>query len=349
MTLVLSSALLIPSCSQRGAGVSTVQTVKTDTVRAYGEKPCVTYPGKVRAAADADLAFRIGGTVAKVHVDAGSHVRKGQILAEIDSRDYEVQLSATEAEYKRIKSEAERVIALYAKKGVTPNDYDKAVYGLEQIAAKYEAHRNALADTRLRAPFDGYVQKRLFGAGETVAAGMPVVSMISGDIPEVEINIPASDFIRQDRFDSFTCNVDIYPGRQFPLDLIGIARKANLNQLYNLRLKMRKDGGELPPPGIAAMVNICFRTEETGLTSIPLSALFETGGVSTVWVYSGDSGTVASRTVKISRILTDGTAVISEGLKANEIVVSAGVHSLRQDEKVKLLPAVSPTNAGGLL
>jgi RND family efflux transporter MFP subunit len=350
LTLALSPILLISACSQKNTVVSyTVQTVKTDTVRTYGERPCITYPGKIKAASDINIAFRISGTIAKVYVDAGNHVKKGQILAEIDSRDYEIQLAATEAEYKSIKSEAERVIALYEKKGVTPNDYDKAVYGLKQITAKYEAHGNALADTKLRAPFDGYIQKRLFDANETVAAGMPVISMISGDIPEVEINIPSSEFIRRDKFESFTCTVDIYPDRQFSLELIGIAQKANLNQLYNLRLKMRKDERQLPPPGIVAMVSIYFKTENTSLSSIPLSALFETNGVSTVWIYDKDSETVEARTVTMREILTNGTVVVSEGLNVGEIVVSAGVHSLRQGEKVKLLPAVSPTNTGGLL
>jgi RND family efflux transporter MFP subunit len=309
----------------------------------------VTYPGKVRAAADVNLAFRVSGMIAKVYVDAGDRVQKGQLLAEIDSRDYAVQLAATEAEYMRVKSEVDRIVALYGKGAVTPNDRDRAVFGLEQIAAKREAHRNALDDVRLRAPFDGYVQKRLFDANETVAAGTPVVSMISGDIPEVEIFIPSTDFIRRDRFESFSCCVDVFPDRVFALDLMGVAQKANLNQLYGLRLKMRRDDEPLPPPGIVTVVSVRFRTDDAGLTLIPLSALFEMNGQSTVWMYCDDSGTVESRTVRVDRILTDGTVVISGGLAAREVVVSAGVHSLRQGERVKLLPAVSPANMGGLM
>ena len=189
--IILSSVIfIILACSHKKADVKTIKTVKVDTVRVYGENNSAIFPGKVKAAADVNLSFRISGPVTKVHVNAGSYVKNGQVLAEIDLRDYAIQLSATEAEYKRVK--AERVIALYEKGSVAPNDYDKAVYGLNQITAKYEAHKNALADTKLCAPFDGYVQKRFFDAGETVGAGMPVISMISANIPEVEINIPSA-------------------------------------------------------------------------------------------------------------------------------------------------------------
>ena len=130
---------------------------------------------------------------------AGNFVRKGQVLAQIDQRDYEIQLAATEAEYNQVKNEAERVIALYKKDVVTENQYYKAVHGLEQITAKYDSHKNALADTKLIAPYNGYVQKTYYSARETVGAGMPVVAMIGTATMEVEINIPRTYMLRETR------------------------------------------------------------------------------------------------------------------------------------------------------
>ncbi|MDR1340272.1 MAG: efflux RND transporter periplasmic adaptor subunit [Prevotellaceae bacterium] len=346
---VAGLALFISACVHREAGSETVRIVKTDIVRVYGEKLSVTFPGKVKAASDVKLAFRVSGPIAKIHVGEGNRVRKGQVLAEMDPRDYLIQLEATEAEYRQVKAEAERIIALYEKNGVTANVHDKAVYGLQQIAAKYESHRNALADVRLCAPFDGYVQKCLFGANETVGAGTPVISMISTGVPEVEINIPSSDFVRRDRFDSFTCTVDIYPDREFPLELVGVTRKANLSQLYAMRLRIREAAEQMPAPGMAAMVNIVLKPEGMATVNIPLTALFELNGVSTVWIYHSDTQTVESRAVKTGAVLTDGTVTVTEGLQAGETVVTAGVHSLHGGERVKLLPAVSPSNIGGML
>jgi RND family efflux transporter MFP subunit len=366
ITLVAGLMFVISACTHKKTErEATVQTVKTDTVRVYGEKNCSVFPGKVKAASDVNLAFRISGPVEKVYVDAGAFVKKGQLLAEMDSRDYVIQLSATEAEYNRIKAEAERIITLHEKGSVTPNDYDKAVYGLRQITAKYDAHKNALSDTRLCAPFDGYIQKRHFEAGETVGAGMPVISMISASLPEVEIHIPSSDFVRRDRFESFSCSIDIYPDVTFSLDLIGVAQKANLNQLYTVRLKMKERtqqmlspnttttvkerSSQMPSPGMTTMVTVQYKPAETTSVYIPFSAIFEYNGVTSVWVYNKSTQTVEVRAVTLTEILNDGIVIISDGLHEGEIVVTAGVHVLRQGEKVKLLPAVSSTNIGGLL
>ena len=339
---------IFATCTQKASEEKTVKTVKIDTVRIYGEKSSSTFPGKVKAASDVNLAFRISGPVSKVYAEAGAFVKKGQLLAEIDARDYAIQLSATEAEYKRIKAEVERIVTLYEKGSATPNDYDKAVYGLQQITAKYEAHKNALTDTKLCAPFDGYIQKRFFEAGETIGAGMPVISMISANLAEVEINIPSSDYFLRDRFDTFSCRMDIYPDNNFPLELIGIAQKANLNQLYTVHLKMKESKPLMPTPGMTVMVTVQYKMEESALVQIPLSAVFEHNGASCVWVYNEDSQTVENRPITPVEIFKDGNVVVSEGLKAGEIVTTAGVHVLHQGEKVKLLPQVSSSNIGGL-
>jgi RND family efflux transporter MFP subunit len=349
--IMLSSlyVLLLPACKPEKTPTGIEKTVRTDTAKIYGESKNATFPGKVIAASDINLAFRISGPISKVYADAGRPVKRGQLLAEIDSRDYIVQLSATEAEYNQIRAESERIVALYEKGSVTPNDYDKAVYGLKQITAKYNAHKNALADTKLYAPCDGYVQKRLFESGETVSAGTPVLSMISTGADEVEINIPSSDYIQRDNFAGYFCTADIYPDKTFPLELVGITRKANANQLYTMRLRLSGNDRDKPSPGMSAMVTILYKNNGTATVSVPLSAVFEIEKEPMVWVYDKASETFSARSVKISKILKDGTVVIFSGLSRGETVVSAGVHSLKEGEKVKLLPAVSPTNVGGIL
>jgi len=348
---MLLSALIfiISACSQKKTDEIVIKTVKTDTVQVYGNKSASAFPGRVRAASEVNLAFRIAGPITKIYVDAGSVVKKGQVLAEMDSRDYAVQLAATEAEYHRTKAEANRIIALYEKGSVTANDHDKAVFGIKQITAKHEAHKNALTDTKLRAPFDGYVQKRFFQNGETVSAGMPVISMISASLPEIEIHIPTADFIRRGQFDSFSYSTDIHPNKTFPLELIGVAQKANLNQLYTVRLRMRERTPQTPSPGMSVMVTIQYKPEETALKHIPISAVFENNGTANVWVYNNSTQNVEKRAVNVTEILRDGKAVVSEGLSVGEIVVTAGVHVLRQGEKVRLLPPAPPSNVGGMM
>ena len=324
-------------------------TVQADTVKSYQGELSIIYPGKIKVASEVKLSFRVAGPIRAVLPEVGAFVKKGELIAEIDPRDYEIQLSATEAEYNQVKEEAGRVIELYKRGSVPANDYDKAVSGLKQITAKYNAHKNALADTRLTAPFDGYIQKKYYDSHETVAAGYPVVSMINSNYFDVDIDIPSSDFVRQGLFKSFSCTIDVFPGQVFPLELIEITRKANLNQLYRMRLRLKPVPGVDIAAGMSVNVTIEYNPNEEVLTVIPLSAMFEENGASAVWVYNPKTQSVTKRVIQLSRLLKTGELIVSEGLAAGEIVVSAGVHSLKEGMSVELLKPVSKTNIGKLL
>ena len=155
------------------------------------------FPGRVVAAEEVNMAFKVSGNLKEVYVNEGSKVSKGQLIAEIDPRDYQVQLDATEAEYHSVKAEAERVIALYSDSVATADEYDKARYGLKHITAKLENAKNQMSDTKIYAPFNGFVQKRLYDPPTVVAAGMPVITLVSNGKQEVEINIPSSTFMNR--------------------------------------------------------------------------------------------------------------------------------------------------------
>lgn len=347
---LLGIVLLLCACGSNKSGQErTRATVKADTVKDYQGELSIIYPGKVKAASEVKLAFRVAGPIKEVLPEVGAFVKKGQLLARIDPRDYEIQLSATEAEYKQVKEEAGRVIELYRRGSVPVNDYDKAVSGINQITAKYNAHKNALEDTRLTAPFDGYVQNKYYDAHETVAAGYPVVSMINSHYFDVEIDIPSSDFVRQDQFKEFSCTIDVFPGKVFPLELIEITRKANLNQLYRMRLRLRPVEGLDIAAGMSVNVTIDYNPNTDALVVMPLSAIFEDNGQASVWVYNPEKRVVGKRPVHLNKLLRTGEVIVSEGLAPGEIVVSAGVHSLKDGMEVELLKPVSKTNVGGLL
>lgn len=175
--------------------------------------------------------------------------------------------------------------------------------GVKQITAKYNAHKNALADTRLTAPFDGYIQKKYYDSHETVAAGYPVVSMINSNYFDVDIDIPSSDFVRQDLFKAFSCTIDVFPGQVFPLELIEITRKANLNQLYRMRLRLKPVPGVDIAAGMSVNVTIEYNPNEEALTVVPLSAMFEENGESAVWVYNPKTQRVTKRVIQLKKVV----------------------------------------------
>ena len=346
------AGLWITACTEPNQPKEMVPSVKLEQVKAASEETSLQYPGKVKAAQDVNLAFKVSGTLARIYVDEGKPVQAGQLLAELDPTDYQVQLDATEAQYLQVKAEAERVMALYQEGAATSDANDKATYGLKQITAKYKHHQDELAYTKLYAPFSGAIQKRIFEAHETVGAGMPVLSMISGGTPEVEINLPAAAYIHRDRFSTFSCTFDLYPGETYTLKPISITPKANANQLYTMRLKLADGAKSMPSPGMNTMVTIRY-TEDEGTPEciVPTTALRTEGGKTLLFVYQAE-GTVKACPVETLRLLNNGHAVVKAAdntLKPGDQVVAAGVREMKEGACVKPMPQTTETNVGGLL
>ena len=341
---------LLASCNSSTKDAREYQTVKIDTVTSANGQTYLQYPGKVKAAQDISLAFRVNGTIRKIYVKDGARVQAGQLLAELDPTDYQVQLDATEAEYKQIKAEAERVMALYKDNGTTPSANYKAVYGLTRITAKYQHHKDLLGYTRLYAPFNGYIQKRLFEAHETIGAGMPVLSMISGGAPEVEINLPAAEYIRREQFNQYHCTFDIYPDRSYPLKLISVTPKANANQLYTMRLQLVADKQPVPSPGMNTMVTIECSEGDVCNLSVPGGAILRENGRTSIFLYDASSHAIRRCDVTVTRLLSDGRCLItSDGANPGDLVVASGVHHVKEGEQVEPLLPAAETNVGGLL
>lgn len=332
------------SCGSGSSSNNKVVTVKLDTVSLYDSNPVAEYSGRVKASEDIKLAFKLSGTILKTAVKDGQFVRKGGLLIEMDPRDYAIQLSATEAEYNQIKADAERVIELYEKNSISKSDYEKAVYGLEQISAKLQAHKNALEDTRIYAPFDGYVLEYKYQKGETVGAGYPVISFYNDQALEIEVYIPREEYDRRAEFASFSCRVadDIVP-----LSLVSLSPKANLNQLYAMLVKVDSGAAVKPTVGSIATVEIKYAPSQKSDMVVPTTSVFQRENKSYVWIYN--NGTISSRQVHLKTLYSDGFVSIEGDIELGEAVVSGGVRSLKENQTVRPLESKSSTNIGGLL
>ncbi|MFI3318532.1 MAG: efflux RND transporter periplasmic adaptor subunit [Rikenellaceae bacterium] len=346
-TAILALVLLASSCANRPQQESMVRKVRVMSVGKVDSREVSLYPGKVVAAADVNLAFRVAGVVERVVACEGDFVREGDVLAYLDRRDYATQLAATEAEYDGVKSEVDRVVELYKSESTSANNHDKAVTGLRAISAKLEAHRAALADTELKAPFDGYIQRVNFNRGETLAAGMPIISMISSSEPEVEIYISAEDYLKRTDLLAAKAKVESLAGESFELESLGTTHKANLNQLYKSRFRVKSKGATSPTPGMSTMVELSYKSNKKSTISIPISAVVRFYGKSMVWLF--DDGKAKIREVEIAEITSGGRAIIKSGLSGGETIITAGLARLHESQSVEPLEEATESNVGNIL
>ncbi|MBQ9640760.1 MAG: efflux RND transporter periplasmic adaptor subunit [Bacteroidaceae bacterium] len=348
--LVAASAVAFCSCGGEHVKGDEVKCVNVVVARDANELPPLSYTGRTKAAEEVNVAFRVSGPILRVLVKEGDYVRQGQVVAEMDPRDYQVQLTATQAEYAQVKADAERVIALYQEQNTTAQNYDRARYGLEQITQKLNNHKNQLADTKLRAPISGYVKTKLHEGGETIGAGMPVLIMSSAGDVEVEINLPSVEYVQMDKYTGFYCTFNITGDTRYPLQVVRTSQEANANQLYTVRLKIKGnyDHKKLTP-GMTTMVYAQVAEEPSGNIIVPASAIIGDEDKTTVFVYNTEDGTVKSRSVKVEFINPDGTVTVTEGLKVGERIVSTGAHHVVDGQKVEVLKPQAKSNVGNMM
>lgn len=337
-------------CNNREAETTEIiRKVKLATVCQADSVEYRSYSGMINEKSEVGLAFRVAGPIQRIEVDEGDYVNKGQLVARIDSRDYEIQLKAAQGQYEKVKAEADRVIELRERNSVAGNDYDKAVAGLKMAEANLEHAKDQLNDTKLLAPFSGYIQEVNFEEGEMVDAGMPVVSLLDVTSYEVEVDIPISMYANREKFVSFTGKQPSVSEKDFLLQLAGFSKKANSNQLYSLKLRPAPGVTRELTPGMNTEVSIAVKTGSEEKLCVPLNAVFKKNDETYVWVFSPDESIVNSRRVTTGELTGENQVTLTSGLQAGEKVVAAGVHHLQENQEVEILENESETNVGGML
>lgn len=347
---LLATLMVFVSCKeQKTPDQNYVRKVKLATVQKASENDMSEFSGVIKEAEEVNMGFRVAGSIQRIFVKEGDFVKKGQIVAELDSRDYLVQLNATKVQYEQVKAETDRIKELYARNSVAENDYDKAVAGEKMAREKLKNAQDQYNDTKLRAPFTGYIQKIKYKQGELIGQGMTVASIINVESYSVEIDIPSSLFIRKDDFIAFECYQTLLSEKPFPIELVGHDVKANNNQLYKLYFRLDPNLDKRLAPGMDVKVKIETKGTTKNPMMIPIKAIFNQNDSTFVWIYSAADSLITKQPITTLGEIENGMIQISSGLQGGEKIVVAGVHVIKEGQKVVPMDEVSKTNVGGLL
>lgn len=346
VAILLSACALLAACSDNKTEQATPPSVYVATV-GEGSLSCSSnFSGHVVDDNNVSIGFKTAGQIKRILVREGQRVAKGQLLAELYSNDYQLEVEAVQTQYDQLAAEVARAKRLYETKSISPNDYEKAVSGLRQLGVQLQVNKNKLAYTRLYAPASGIIGSVNFSPAEMVDAGTAVFSLINSTPMEVECEIPVSVYNQLKSYSDFNCTV-AGSSNSYPLRVLSVVPKADGNQLYKLRLGFIGHPGKNITPGVNVSVNSRCGIERPEIT-VPASAVFKQDGKESVWILKSDS-TVVLRNVGVTSAPSNGKLTVSEGLSYGEQVVSAGVSALHQGERVKVIKKPSKTNVGALL
>jgi RND family efflux transporter MFP subunit len=302
-----------------------------------------SYPARVQAANQVDLSFRVGGPLISLPVREGEVVGKGQVLAQIDPRDYEISLSQARAHRERTGADFQRVSALFEKEAVSRAQLDQARAARDVAQAALDDAEAALRDTNLRAPFTARIGATLVENFQDVRPREPVMSLVDVSDVDLVVDLPegliaVSDFEVPGR--TVVARFDTAPGREFPLQVKEIAAQADpRTQTFRVTLTMPQPEGISILPGMTA--SVLARGAMTVSDAPPLvpavAVVADDGGSSHVWLYDEDSRTVSQRTVRLGGLQGSEGIEILEGLERGETIAVSAVSQLREGMEVRPL------------
>lgn len=320
-----------------------------------------TYSGTAQAELETNLSFRVGGTMVERPVTIGRSLATGDLIASLDTSDFQVRLNESlaglaraEAERRNANAEFSRTRDLYETQNASRTDLDsarsvaEAAQALHQAASQQvAAARLQLSYTTLTAPRACTIAQTFAQTNQNVSPGQPIVRVNCGSCAEVVVSVPETDISNINVGDNAIVNVSAFTGGQIDgtVTEVGVAATEN-NSTFAVTVRLEEHCSDVRS-GMAADVTFFFGGDlPKGNLIVPYVAVGEDRDGHFVFaiVSVGENQYEARRRgVKIG-VPTDNGIVIVEGVSAGEFVATAGVRRLRDGQPVTLLS--EPTNVG---
>jgi membrane fusion protein, multidrug efflux system len=353
-------AALLAACS-KGAPVATedVRPVRTVTVGVSQIDAAATYAAEVRPRNESRLGFRVPGKITQRLVDVGAAVKVGQPLARLDANDLSLaaaaakaQVASAQANFELAQAELKRTQSLADQNFVSGSRIDQAQTQLRAAQAQLDAAQaqaraqgNQAAYSTLVSDRVGVVTAVEAEAGQVVAAGQTVVRVatVSNKTSDTDAVFSVPEQIAKALKPGAKASVSLWsaPEKSYNATVREVAPAADpVTRTFVVRAGI-EDTENNAPLGATASVRINNGAQQALV--VPLSAVVEKEGKQTVWVV--DNGFAKRVPVTVAGpALGDAVAslAIAQGLAPGTKVITAGLHTLNEGQRVRLLEVAAP-------
>ncbi|MEY4663521.1 MAG: Multidrug resistance protein MdtA precursor [Pseudomonadota bacterium] len=351
-TLALGVSALI-ACSKTEAPKEPLRAVKVITIAGSNLNVEGVYSAEIRARVESRLGFQVGGKLLQRPVEPGQRVAAGQLLAQIDARDYQLaaqsaqaQLSAAQSQRDLAAAEYKRFEALKAQNFISGAELERretalkaADASLNQAKAQAQAQSNQASYASLSASHAGVVTAVDGEVGQVVSAGQPIVRL-AHDGPRDAVFAVSEQMVMGLKLGQAMQATLLSTGQILNGKVRELAASADpVTRTFAVKLSLA-DSTNLPL-GVTVNVHAGPTASNAPLViKLPTSALRQEGQSTVVWVLDEATMTVNTQAVQLGMV--DGNeVVIQSGLKPGQKVVSAGVHVLAPGQKVTLYGAAA--------
>lgn len=352
-TAILACVVLFCSaCGSRTESADqTTAIVKTAQATAATATQRKEFPFIAKPLRTSELSFRVSGPIDRFDVYAGNFYNRGNIIAEIDPRDFRLRRERTEAIYRQAKAEYERIEMLYQKNNISASTYEKV--RAEYISAKtaFDTAENELNDTKLLAPFDGYVGEVYIEKFQDVKASQRIVSLVDIGKLKIEVYVTQDVVMLASGLKKIDLSFDSEPNKVYVADVVEYSRSTTPNNLsYLLTAILPNPGGKLPA-GLSGKVFFDVSNATGGSVLIPQTALcHQSTQGDYVWIVDPATRKVSRRSVVPGKLQPGGMSSILQGVSPGETVAVSGLRFLSEGAVVEPddQPHVQPVQGSAL-
>ena len=262
----LLTVLVVCGCREKKEETAQPVKVKAETVGVSNGANGESYTGTIEEMNGVALSFTVGGTLKQLLVDEGQMVAKGQLIAVTDGQDARNSLEMSQSSVKNAQAAYDQALDAYKRmkmihdKGSlseikwveAQSNLERAKAALEGAKAQTRIASKTVSDTRLYAPFSGYISKKNVEIGQTVAPGLAIVNLVRIDNVKVKISVPETEISTLSNGSAVKVRVDALGNRFFTGRITEKNVSGNaLSHTYDVKAVIANPGHKLLPGMIA--------------------------------------------------------------------------------------------------
>lgn len=290
--------------------------------------------GTARANESAVVTSKVASIVSAIRFREGEHVRRGAVLIELENHAQRAAVREAEASLAQSASQLERGKALRREQILSAAQLELLEAAAAQDHARLDAARARLADTVIRAGFDGEAGFRRVSVGSLVAPGDAITTLDDISRIKLEFTVPEGGFHLLKLGIEITATTPGLPGRTFTGAVTALEPRIDVaTRSITVRAEIPNAGREIRP---GMFMHVIVHTEPAPALLVPEETLMPEQGNTFVLVV--EDGEVKRRAVKTGR-RRPGEVEIVSGLAADERVIARGLQNVRVGSRVREVPA----------
>lgn len=343
LILYTSLAMLLTACGRKDNEKKQAITddripVMVASIDTATGNSIIAASGLITTENEARLSFKIGGVIDAIPVQEGQLVRKGQLLAALNSTEIAAQVQQVQLAVEKAERDYQRALNLYNDSVVTLQQFQDSKTGLDMARQNLQQALFNRQYASIYAPADGFIVKKLLNKGEVAGPGTPVLIIrIQGGSSNWVLRAGVADreWALIEKGNKALVTTDAFPGKRFNAVVSKKALAADpASGSFEIDLLIDITGLQ-PAVGMFGRANITPFGSSTGF-SIPYEALLEANGNKGFVFVTDDRKTVQRVDVTIASI-EKNRVLIADGLEGHQYVVISGSPYLTSGARISII------------